>query len=301
MLTVSKINSYAAHPKEFIEDAELRYRDKVCELAETIAEDPQKKIVLLAGPSASGKTTTSHLLREELSSKNISSAVVSLDNFYGGSHPMPTLEDGSPDFESVYSLDVEQIHRCLREIIQNGFTNMPVFDFLKHRRSDDTALIDVRGGGILIVEGLHALNPVIADTLPAQNLFKIYISVNNSIYDDDGNKLLSSRKMRLMRRLSRDAVHRSSDALYTLHLWSAVVAGEEKYLYCFKPTADVRLGTLHDYEPCIFKNIILKLLENLPKTAENYDYAMSLAKALEQFQALSPEMVPDSSLIREFL
>lgn len=301
MLTTDKIAEYAKTPDTFISLVEESYFEKVHELAISIRENPLKKIVLLAGPSASGKTTTSHILRKDLERRNIKATVLSLDNFYGGNHKMPTLPNGTPDFESVYSLDLDEIHRSLNEIILNNKTYIPVFDFINHVRAKEKELIDIGDNGVLIVEGLHALNPVITDSLPKENLFKIYISVSNSIYNKTGEKVLNSRDMRLIRRLSRDAVYRNSDSFNTLHLWTGVVLGEEKYLYKFKPTADVRLGTLHAYEPCIFKDIILKLLENINETYENHESAVKIKNALKLFPSISPDKVPKSSLIREFL
>lgn len=301
MLTLTQINNAAKNSKEFILKEEQKYNNKIKELVNIISKDKNKKIILLAGPSGSGKTTTSSFIVNELKAIGISSKVVSLDNFYGGSHEMPTLEDGRPDFESVYALDIPEIHRCFKEIITNGYTNMPVFDFLKHVRSSSNMTIDIRDGGILIVEGLHALNPIIFETLPQESLFKIYISINDSILNDDGSVLISSRELRLVRRMCRDAVYRNSDAKNTLHLWTAVIKGEEKYLYHFKPTADLKIATLHGYEPCVFKDIYINKLENLPIDSENYETAIKVKEALKKFGHIDVDCVPKGSLLREFI
>lgn len=301
VIKANEINNLIKNKKDFIKTVEKDFLKKVTSICDILIKDKNKKILLLAGPSGSGKTTTSHLIRQELSKNGVSSAVISLDNFYGGNHEIPKLEDGRPDFESVFSLDIKEIHRCLSEIINNGVTNMPVFDFLKHERSKDILKIDVSDGGILIVEGLHALNPVIIDTLDKESILKVYISVNDSIYDENNNVLLSSRDIRFIRRLSRDAVYRNSTAVNTLHLWTAVIKGEEKYLYCFKETADIKIATLHQYEPCIFKSITKELLKDLPKTAENYENAMKIYKAIDDFVGLDKSFVPNGSLLKEFI
>ncbi len=301
MLTVNKINELSLSPQEFILTAEKEYRKKISDVANTIFKDKNKKIVLIAGPSASGKTTTSAFLQQELKQLGVSSSVVSLDNFYGGDHEMPLLDNGKPDFESVYSLDLEEMHRAFKEIIDCGKTDIPVFDFLTHKRADFRQNIDISNGGLLIVEGLHAINPVIYENLPAESLYKIYISVNKSIYNDDGTEALNSRELRFVRRLCRDSVYRSSDAVNTLRLWTSVVEGEKKYLYHFKPTADVALVTLHNYEVCIFKSIALRLLENLPNTSENYEMAIKVRETLKRFNDIDISLVPKTSLMQEFI
>jgi uridine kinase len=213
---------------------------------------------------------------------------------------MPLQENGEKDFESVYSLDIPEIHRCFNDLITSGKTEIPIFDF-KNPLKDERHFIDISNGGILIVEGLHALNPVLTNKLDAKNLLKIYISVNRSVLNDKGERLLSSRQLRLIRRMSRDSIYRNTTALSTLKLWTSVVRGEEKYLYGFKDEADIKLVTYHSFEPCVFKNIILKLLKDIPKTADNYDYIMDAKKALEQFVAIDISLVPETSLIREFI
>lgn len=300
-MTINEIINFARNPKDFIEKTEEDFSNKVKMLAADIISDKKNKIVLVAGPSAAGKTTTSSLLQNALKKAGHPSSTVSLDNFYGGDHEKPTLPDGRPDFESVYSLDLNALERFFSDILSKNKAQMPVFDFLKHKRSSNKELIDLSDEGILIVEGLHALNPVITQNLLSDNLFKIYISINASIYDDENNELLSSRQIRLARRLSRDAVYRASGAFNTLRLWTAVVRGEEQYLYKFKSSADVVFSTIHYYEPCIFKKRVCSLLKDLPKNAENYEYAMQLNDALIRFPDIAEEMIPPASLLHEFL
>lgn len=301
MLTINKINDGTKNVEAFIIESEKAYHDKISAVVDEIIADKNKKIVCVAGPSASGKTTTSMFIANELKTRGVQASVVSLDNFYGFEEDMPRLPDGRADYETVYALDLKEVERAFKEIITVGKTDIPVFDFLKHTRSDKRQIIDITDGGILIVEGLHAINPVISENLPSENLFKIYISVNQSIYNDDGSVALNSRQIRLVRRLCRDSVYRSSNAKNTLHLWTMVIEGEKKYLYHLKPSADIKLITLHNYEPCLFKNIALKLLENLPLDSENYEEAMYVKKTLEGFNSIDPSLVPKTSLMQEFI
>ncbi len=302
MNILSKINSMAlADPKALIDIAENQYDDELNGLVDRIIKNKDYKIVLLAGPSGSGKTTTAHIIKNKLTLAGKRAEVISLDHFFLPLEKMPIQENGEMDFESVYSLDIPQIHHCFNELIASGKTGIPTFNFMKGVRDDKLHSVDISGGGILIVEGLHALNPILTDELNDNNLFKIYISVNCTVFDDAGNRVLSSRQIRLLRRMSRDFLYRNTDAVGTLKLWTSVVKGEEKYLYCFKDTADVKLVTFHSYEPCVFKKIIIELLKDLPKSADNYDYIMDAKKALERFVSIETDLVPETSLIREFI
>lgn len=302
MNILSEINRMAkTDPVGLIGQAERRYDLDLAALAEKITANEQKKIILLAGSSGSGKTTTAHILRDKLKTHGVFAEVVSLDHFYLPVDQMPRLANGDPDFESVYSLDIPAIRRCFSEIIASGKTDMPTFDFTRARRGEQPLSIDIGSHGLLIIEGLHALNPVLTGDLHEENLFRLYISVNCPVVDDEGGVVLTSRQMRLIRRMSRDAIYRNTTAERTLKLWTSVVAGEEKYLYCFTGTADHKLITFHSFEPCVFRNIVTGLLENLPQSAENYDYVMKTKSALERFVPLDFELVPESSLIREFI
>lgn len=301
MNILSKINSLAkTNPKALVEYSEQRYDSELNDLVDRIIGNCEYKIILLAGPSGSGKTTTAHILKNKFIKAGKTAEVISLDHFFLPMDKMPLQENGEKDFESVYSLDIKEIHRCFNELIEKGKTLIPTFSFNDFSKTGEH-LIDISDGGILIVEGLHALNNILTDELNQNNLFKIYISVNQTVFDDDGNRLLSSRQLRLIRRMSRDYIYRNTDALGTLKLWTSVVRGEEKYLYCFKDTADIKLFTFHSYEPCLFKNIIINLLKDLPNTADNYDYIIDAKKSLEKFVSIDSKLIPETSLIKEFI
>lgn len=301
MNILSKINYMAkANPSKLIEDAENNYNAELNKVVSKIVENKSYKIILLAGPSGSGKTTTAHIIKNKLTSIGKRVEVISLDHFFLPMEKMPLQENGEKDFESVYSLDIPEIHRCFNELITSGKTEIPIFDF-QNPLSGERHTIDISNDGILIVEGLHALNPVLTNELEAENLFKIYISVNKMVVNDNGDRLLSSRQLRLIRRMSRDSIYRNTTALGTLKFWTSVVRGEEKYLYRFKDEADFKLVTFHSFEPCVFKDIIIELLKGLPKTADNYDYIMEAKNSLEQFVSIDIDLVPETSLIREFI
>lgn len=299
--TVGEINNAALNPQELIKFAEEEYLSEIYRVAQRIADNDDIKIVSLAGPSGSGKTTTAHILCDRLAELGEKTIVVSLDDFYLPYDKLPQLENGKKDIESVAALNTELIKKCFLEIINSGKTQLPKYDFKTKESILNHKLADVGDKGIIIAEGLHALNPIITDLAPRKNIFKMYISVNCSIGDNFGEQLLSRRQIRLARRALRDRIFRGTALEDTLSLWNGVVEGERKYLYCFKNTADALVKTLHIYEPCIYRDEILTLSRELKKGTVCYEYFMRTANALEKFNAIDRSLVPNNSLIREFI
>jgi len=299
--SLPEINLAALNPSEFVKNAEKGYLKEVYDAAKRIADNDKIKIVSLAGPSGSGKTTTAHILCDRLSVIGEKPIVVSLDDFYYPPEELPVLPDGSKDYESVNSLNIELIKKCFSEIITVGKTMLPKYDFANKKSIPDYRSIDITDGGIVIVEGLHALNPLITDLVPRENIFKAYISVNCSILDNFGEQLLSSRQIRLVRRTLRDRIFRNTSVEKTLALWNGVVNGERKYLYCFKNTADAHIKTLHHYEPCVYRDDFVKLKDEISPDTVCYDYFMRTVTAIEKFKSLPKSAVPSKSLIREFI
>lgn len=287
-------------PENLIEKSEIRYKNIVENIAEKINNDSSKKIVMLAGPSGSGKTTTANKIKEKLESYGHKAYTVSLDDFYKNIGEGPKNEDGTYDFESVDSLDLDLIHKCLQELITQSESELPLFDFMTGRRKDEKNLITLQKDDVIIVEGLHALNPAITDTLPHENLFKIYISVSSRIYDGD-KIILNKRNLRFIRRMVRDFQFRNSTVENTYSLWPKVMHGEDRYLFPFKGNADVTVNSIHIYEPCVMKKQALELLLTVEETSENYKDAQKLITALNKFPAIEKNSVPKDSLLREFL
>jgi len=300
--TLNEINkAILSDSKAFIELCEKEYHDEIFSTAQIIADNDDIKIVALAGPSASGKTTSAHILAERLTALGEKTIIVSLDDFYYSYDELPTLPDGKKDIESVNSLDISLIKKCLNEIVETGKTDLPEYDFKTRTSKKGAKSVDIGKRGIVIVEGLHALNPVITDLVPQKNIYKIYISVNSGVTDDKGELLLSSRKIRLMRRALRDEVYRNSDINNTLTLWEDVVKGERKYLYCFKDTADKIFKTSHRYEPALYKKRFSEMLGEVYREHRGYEYFYETVKGVENFVDLPYSAVPENSLIREFI
>lgn len=288
------------NPEGFIAEVEEEYHQRIKNTAEKIVSSG-KRIILLAGPSASGKTTTSHLLCNYLKESGVQTEIISLDDFYLEHNQMPYDEQGVIDFESVHSLDTEGIIKALNDINSEGKTDLPVFSFITKSREKNSRHIDIGKDGAVIVEGLHALNPIIADCLPRDRVMKLYISVTESYCDDSGEEILKSRNIRLMRRMSRDILYRDSTPESCLTLFLSVTRGEEKYLHPYRSTADIQMCSFHDYEICVLKPLLFNILKALPSTVDNFERVEKIINAMEIATEISTKYVPKSSLLSEFI
>ncbi len=294
-------NSLKENPKEFIELCEKFYKNQIKELARIIISDPKNKILMIAGPSGSGKTTTAHILKEELEKTGHKTQVVSLDNFYKTMSDREVLPNGKIDFESVNALDIDEIAHCFNELVTKGESSLPEFDFVAAKSIPNKINLNIKNGGLLIVEGIHGLNPQITHRLPEENLFKIYVSVTVPILDDNGQTVMTGRKIRLMRRVIRDGIFRGKSINETLSLWTGVVEAENKHIRSFKKYASFCVTTLHPYEPALYKKQFLDLMKTVTQDTPNRDYAKQVALGLEKFESIKENLVPKSSLIREFI
>lgn len=295
------INEMAKAPEQFIVQCEERYQNIIDGIAKRIIDEEGREIVMLAGPSSAGKTTTARKLSESLIKKGVKTYVLSLDDFYLNREDIPFLPDGSQDFETVDALDLECFEKCVNALLRGETVKNPIFDFTTGKRSD-TQFNEITLGeeDVVIIEGLHALNPVITEKIVGK-LLKIYINVSSRIYDEKGNIILNKRNMRFIRRLVRDYKFRNSSVENTCKLWKNVTAGEDKYLFPFRDNADIKVNTIHLYEDCVLKHQALPLLLNSEISEEFKTEAKRLAKSLESFHDIPEENVPDDSLLREFL
>ena len=294
------INDMArSDPAQLVAGSEARYRNIVAGIAQRAVETHGHKLVLLAGPSASGKTTTAHKLAEALRVKGLQAHRISLDDFYHESGNIPLLPDGTPDIESVYALDLPLLRATLRELMETGRGAIPHFKFSQGRRSRwDT--LEMGRDDMLVLEGLHAINPEISEGLGEKST-KVYVSVSSRVYDEKQGIVLNKRNLRLVRRVLRDSQFRGAGAAETIMMWPSVTAGEELYLTPCKPLADVLINSIHIYEPCVFAGRVLPLLEAIPAESPAAKEARRIAKALRRFTPLSEGVVPPDSLLREFL
>lgn len=299
-IEISEINGLAkCDSMRLIENSEARYKNFTDEVATRVAENENVRIVLLAGPSGSGKTTTANLLADRLREKGLFALVISLDDFYrDATDPKyPRLSNGERDFEAVEALNLPDLEETLLAVSRGEEFTIPKYDFKVGGRT----LIKKHpkiSHGCVIIEGLHALNPKISEHLPADKLMKIFISVSTNI-NADGKRILSGRKLRFARRMVRDSLYRAADAERTLGLWENVLLGEEKYLYPYRSLADVEFNTFHDFEPCVMRKYAEALISD--ELAKKSEYANTVLSALRLAEPIDEAMIPDDSLIREFI
>lgn len=299
---IEHINELARdNPKAIIARAELRYRNIINNIAEKVLDDAGRELIMLAGPSSSGKTTTASKISETFTSLGMKTYVISLDDFYLDREKIPGYAEGNPDFETVYALDLACLSETMKSLMEGKTTKIPKFDFLTGRRSERFSEITLGKNDAVIVEGLHALNPVVTSDLNNLKMLKIYISVSSRIYDNRGRIILNKRNLRFTRRMIRDYQFRGSSVENTYNLWKSVCDGEEKYLFPYEDMADVRINSIHLCEPCLFRDTALKLLEEAQLPEQYRQDAKRLADSLKMFESIPTELVPSDSLLREFL
>lgn len=299
--TLEYICQKAENPLTFIEECEARYNNIIGKIAEEVSKTGFSEIIMIAGPSSAGKTTTAKKLRQALFRNEVNSYTVSLDDFYLDNKDAPRFPDGTPDFETVYCLDIKCFQEKMKELLEKGETDLPEFDFVEGKRKKEYNRLKISPKDVIIVEGLHALNPIIADNLPKERLLKIYINVSSRIYDEKNDIVLNKRNMRFIRRLVRDYKFRGSSVDKTYKLWLSVCYGEDTYLFPYKDNADIKINTIHLYETCILKEKAMELLSELNKESEFYKDSQRLIRSLQKFPVINSSQVPDDSLLREFI
>lgn len=304
-LTLDKINKYAEQdPEGFVLMAENAYRSDIREIAEGILKSQTRcKVIMLAGPSASGKTTTAHMLQEELLELGCGSEIISMDNFYLGQEKVPRTPEGKPDFETVEALNIKQIESCISNLLQFGHCDIAQFDFATSCPKEETVRINLSNDSIAIIEGIHALNPIFTKHIKSvAGIKKIYISVKQGIREPKhSGYLLTAAEIRLFRRIVRDYKFRGSTAEHTLGMWDNVLFGEKKYIVPFKYSGDITINSIHIYEPCITAAEAVPILNEVKQSSEEYAYAMYLIDRAAKFTSISEKYVPENSLMREFL
>ena len=287
------------NPQVFVDRAESRFRDQLRSMTEKVAASGSH-IVLLCGPSSSGKTTTANLLVSDLSALGRRAVRISLDDFYRNRDVMPLWEDGTKNFESIEGLDLECFSTSVNTLMREGHAEFPIFDFTAGKRSPLSRPMEYDENTILIFEGIHALQPQLRQGLASSN-FGIYIHPNTSYVDQDGHTLLDARDLRLTRRIIRDNLHRGTPPLGTMRMWKDVLRGELLYMKPSSGTADVFVNTSHDYEPFLYSAVITGLLEQIEDAGENRETVERLLQSYRHFFPIGTELVPPSSLIQEFI
>ncbi len=297
--TVSEINRrLKSDPKAFIKECDKEYRSKIKAVASYICDNKRIRLVNIAGPSGAGKTTTANILCQMLADMGAETYVISLDDFY---YSRDIVDLGKVDPESVEALDIKLLHDCVLGLLENGVAALPTYDFVRGVSEKAAREITLSKNSVIILEGIHALNPVITDILPKDKLLKLYISAYTPFVNDDGEILITGRKLRLVRRSLRDKRFRNSNILRTLSFWSGVVEAEDKFLYGFIKYADFHIHTMHAFEPSLYRDEFLDMVNTVDKNHPFYEYIRLICKGLENFVSVGPDLVPQGSLIREFI
>ncbi|MDR1734510.1 MAG: hypothetical protein LBR73_06500 [Oscillospiraceae bacterium] len=297
------INRTAAeNPLDFVAASEMRFKNIISSIAERSLKARGHKLILLAGPSASGKTTTAGKIAEALGKGGVDTFRISMDDYYLPAEKLPLQADGSRDYESIHALDIPLLRDNLRELMETGCADLPIFNFKTGKREPGRRIC-LDEEDMIVLEGLHAINPLLSEGLgwTGERVTKIYISVSSRIYGPRQEIICTKRAMRLARRILRDAQFRNAPAEETLSMWESVTKGEDHYLTPCKPNADLLINSVHIYEPCVFRDKVLPLVDAVSRDHPAYQEAAKLAKGLRRFLPLDSALVPKDSLLREFL
>ena len=297
LVEMSLISSAGVDKVSFVRHCEFEYESRIYAAAKEIMESG-KHIIMLTGPSGTGKTTTSKKIAEKIRSMGKNAQMVSMDNFFKNPETYPRLADGTKDYENVQAVDIELMDKCLEQLLEKGVAKFPVFDFKTERRIEDAMEIEI-GDGYVIVEGIHALNPVVLDSMPKNSVFTIYAGLREE-YSHLGQRVLPTRDIRLVRRMIRDHKHRGHSPQKTIAMWANVCEGEDKYIKPYKSNADLLLDTSFSYEILVMnsalKNFPSELDDGSPE-AEKYN---EIVEALQNCGYISEGYIPSSSMLREF-
>ena len=301
-LELNEINQRVrADVSELIQEESERYQKEVEKLARNLAVGFDNHcLVMLSGPSSSGKTTTALKLCACLKELDIDAHTVSMDDFYRGREQAPRLENGNYDYEALEALRLDELERCMRELIRDGRSWLPRFDFHNGRPSDEMYELKISHNSVVIFEGIHAINPYFEQHLPSGNLYKVFINTVSPFFLDDA-KIMARRNIRLTRRILRDEKFRNSPVTNTLHMWQQVVRGENEYMFPYVETVDYLIDTTHAYEPCVFAPLLLPLLEEVSADNPDSDTVRHLISVLSKFEPVSLDKMPHDALLREFV
>lgn len=288
---------------QLINVAEAMHDKYLGAIADRIADRHKEggaRIVLLAGPSSSGKTTTTKRLGIQLMTNLLTPKMISLDDYFVDRHLTPKDENGDFDYESLYALDLERLNSDLSRLLKGETINLPAYSFELGARIEKERPLSLAPDEVLLIEGIHGLNPELTESLPKDKIFKVYVSALTSLSIDDHN-WISTTDNRLLRRIVRDHKYRHTSARETIRRWPSVRRGEERWIFPFQENADSTFNSSLIFELGVMKNYAEPLLRQVPHTADEYSEAYRLLKFLSYFDPIPAEQVPTTSLLREFL
>ncbi len=291
---------------EIILVSEALHEEHVADIAEQITSrinlsDPNKAvhIILIAGPSSSGKTTLSKRLTIQLLSQGLSPYPLEMDNYFVNRDDTPRDADGLPDFEALGAVDTHHLAQDLRRLVAGEAVRMPHYDF-KTGRQVPGDVVQLSSGQLIILEGIHGLNPALLPDFPIEQTFRIYASALTQLNLDRHNRI-STTDTRLVRRIVRDARERGYTARETIQRWESVQRGEKRYIFPYQENADIMFNSALAYELSALKPYAEPLLRQVPFGTREYIEAKRMLALLEWFQPVSSELIPDNSILREFI
>lgn len=299
---VEKINKrLCENANEIIFEAESRLDSEVERAADFIFKKGENlKIVLVSGRSASGKTTFTKKVCERLCKKGRDARHIALDDFLLGTKYLPLNEDGTYDMESIKGLDTALASECFKLLLKNGKADFPTFDFPNQRRGDKWNHVVLDKKGIIMIEGIHALNPILTEKLSGDGILKMFIEAQSG-YNFENKSVFSKDEVRLMRRMTRDELFRGWSAEKTFAQWKSVVSGEKIYIEPYVDLAEIKVNTSMEFEPAVFSDVLSKMLEKIERESPFFEEARLLLEKLALFEKISTDFLPKDSLLREFV
>lgn len=287
--------------QELVLVQEALQEKKIAEIAAQIAERRDEiKFVLIAGPSSSGKTTFSHRLSIQLRANGLVPHPLAVDNYFVEREDNPKDENGEYDFECLEAVDIELFGRQMQQLLKGEEVSIPHFNFVNGHKEYDGTTMKLGVNDVLVIEGIHCLNPKLTECLADENKFKIYISALTQLNVDEHNRIPSTDG-RLLRRIVRDARTRGSSARRTIGMWESVRRGEEKNIFPYQEEADVMFNSALVYELAVLKPYVERLLFAIDRDCPEYVEAKRLLKFLDYFVGIGSENIPMNSLLREFV
>ncbi len=280
--------------------AEALQEKKIAQIADEIASRPGVKMVLIAGPSSSGKTTTCKRLSIQLLTNGIRPVPISLDDYFVDREVTPRDEKGDYDYESLYALNLELLNKQLKQLFAGEEVELPRYNFQTGRSEKSGTRLRMEANDVLVVEGIHALNPELTAHIPEEQKFRVYASALTTILLDTHNYIPTTDN-RLLRRIIRDYKYRGCSAQDTIRRWPSVRAGENKWIFPYQENADAMFNSAMIYELAVIKTQAEPVLEQVPENCEEYAEAYRLRKFLGYFTAVPYDTLPPTSLLREFL
>jgi len=299
---VGALNDMISHGKmnELILIQEALQEKKMGEMAELIAAEPDKKLVLIAGPSSSGKTTFSHRLSIQLQGKGLRPHPIAVDNYFVNRANSPLDENGNYNYEILECIDVKQFNQDMSDLLAGKTVELPRYNFVTGEREYKGDYLTLGAEDILVIEGIHCLNDKLTYSLPMESKFKIYISALTQLNIDEHNRIPTTDG-RLIRRMIRDARTRGASAQDTIRMWPSVRRGEDENIFPYQENADAMFNSALVYELSILKQYAEPLLFGIPRDSEEYLEAKRLLKFLDYFLGVSSEDIPKNSILREFI